>query len=155
MLDSLRKLLRLKGRKENKMKTLATIVTMFLFASVASAQEATMMAKSHQVKQGDTITFTVKVNPAPNVQGTVRVDARSANGNGVINATGGLAPDGTTTNSTATVAPDAPTGKWTVTEVMFIPTGGSGKTLTVRNLPSFEVTPRTLVEPDSAVVEVK
>jgi proline racemase len=138
------------------MKTAATLVAMFLFGSIASAQtQAAMTAKLHEVKQGDTLAFTVKVEPAPNVRGTVRVLAKPASGDFAINFDGVLEANGKTTDPSGVISLDAPTGKWTVTQVSFIPYSGNPKTLTVTNLPSFEVTARKVVEPDSAVVEVK
>jgi hypothetical protein len=138
------------------MKTLATIVTMFLFASIVSAQtQAAMTAKFHEVKQGEIISFSVKVEPAPNVHGTVRVIAKSANGTAAIVADGGLQEGKTSADTEATIPLDGPIGTWTVTEVQFIPYASPAKKLGAMNLPSFEVTARKTIEPDSAVVEVK
>ena len=138
------------------MKTLTTIVTMFLLASITSAQQATMTAKPHEVKEGESVSFTVKVEPAPNVRGTVRVIATSAtNSSSTIVADGGLGVDATSTDTSGIIPLEGPVGKWTVTDVVFIPYAGPAKKLTATNLPSFEVTPRKVVEPNSAVVEVK
>ena len=137
------------------MKKLAVIVTMFLFASIASAQEATMTTKLHEVKQGDTLIFTVKVEPAPNVQGTISVLVQPTGGGLTVATNGSLAADGKTTDPSGVIPLDAPTGKWTVTQVFFTPYAGNRKELTSKNLPSFEVSPRKVLEPDSAVVEVK
>jgi hypothetical protein len=142
------------GREVNKMKTSVIIVTLFFLSCLGLAQEATMTAKP-QVKQGEKVTFTVKVKPAPNVNGTVRVEAKSTNGSSVINADGALAADGTSTNPEATIPLEGPTGKWTVTNVYFIPYAADAKKLTASNLPSFEVVPRKTILPDSAVVELK
>jgi hypothetical protein len=137
------------------MKTSAAFVTLLFLSCFGLAQEATMTAKTSQVKQGEKVTFTVKVKPAPNVNGTVRVEAKSTNGSSVINADGALAADGTSTDPEGTIPLEGPTGKWTVTNVYFIPYAADAKKLTASNLPSFEVVPRKTVLPDSAVVELK
>jgi hypothetical protein len=140
------------------MKTVATIVAMFLFASVASAQtQAAMATKLHEVKQGAVIPFDITVKPAPNLQGHVTLYAKSDTSGMETNAGQGINPDQSAIQSFAlTIPTNATTGKWTVARVMFRPdAGGPEKSLNVALLPSFEVVERKAVEPDSAVVEVK
>lgn len=139
------------------MKKLATIVTMFLFASIASAQDATMKPKLHEVKQGDVIPFSITVKPAPNVGGSLNIVVKSDTSEKQTSGGGSL---GANQNSidpiNVTIPIDATIGKWTVAQVIFNPgPGGKAKSLNLADMPSFVVTERQTVEPDSAVVEVK
>ena len=128
-----------------------------LFASIASAQEATMTAKSARVEQSRSITFTVKrVEPAPNVMGDILIYAQPASGGPELNGGNTLPAGQESIDVSISIPIDVLTGKWTVVRVVFAPSsGGPRKTLNVTNLPSFEVIPHKAILPDSAVVEVK
>jgi hypothetical protein len=139
------------------MKTLATIVTMLLFASIVSGQDAALKPKLHEVKQGEAIPFNITVKPAPNVGGSLTIYAKSVSSDMKISGGQGMGPNQNTIDNLALSIPiDGTPGKWTVTRVTFTPSpGGTIKDLNVADLPSFEVVERKTVEPDSAVVEVK
>jgi hypothetical protein len=139
------------------MKTLATIVAMFLFASIASAQtQASMTANLAKVEQGKSIIFNVTVTPVANISGNVRIIAKSVSNGTEVGGAGHLEPDQHSVTFPIVIPVDASTGKWTVTRVAYQPiVGGQDKSLNVAVLPSFEVIEHKAVEPDSAVVEVK
>ena len=130
---------------------------MFLFASIASAQDAAMKPKLHEVRQGEVIPFSITVKPAPNVSGSLSISMKSDTSEMLTNGGVSIGANQTSIDSlNVTIPIDATIGKWTVTQVIFNPgPGGKAKNLNLEDMPSFVVTERKTVEPDSAMVEVK
>lgn len=138
---------------------LATALAVLLFGSglLAQSNQATMIANPHKVRQGEEITFQVKINPGSNVAGSVNVFI-APEGTTALNLNGGNGLGSGQTNVGdigITIPIDATLGSWRVIKVRFQPPNSAARDLAVSGSTIFEVVKRDTVLPTSANVQVK
>jgi hypothetical protein len=127
-----------------------------LFLAAQTNQAATAV-HSTKVKQGDRVIVAVKVNPAPNVAGTLGISVAPEGDNSAAITYGvGLAPGQSHSGEAGIPIPaNGKIGQWKVIQVSFAPTNSPSQNLTISGNLRFEVVKRDTVLPTNADVEVK
>ncbi len=140
-------------------KALWSMFAALFFSSCLLAQtnQAAMATSPHKVKQGEQVTISVKVSPAPNVPGRldIYVAPEGSTSLGVNGGNGLSAGQSTAGDIGITIPIDAKLGEWKVIRVVFQPGSSAQHELTISGSAVFEVVKHDTVLPTSADVQVK
>lgn len=149
----------MKGVLQN-MKSLLVLVFLISATVVLAAQDkpqASVSAKPKQIEQGNAVTISVKLSPAPSIDGIIVVSVAQENEpTQTVHFNSGVPHDQSNIDVSVPIPPEAKTGMWKVVLVEFLaPNATKMEPLNLVGTARFEVVKHEVRLPKTADVQVK